>query len=212
MRFWSQRVKGSADQDRVSVACRGDRWTVVVADGAGGIAGGAAAADRVVESLAAAGAEAELGPDDWCEKLWDLDRELEARSVGESTAVVVQARGGEVWGAAAGDSGALLISASEVVDLTAHRKPKPLMGSGACRPVSIVRRTMTGRLLVATDGLLKYVAPEKLAACARAGDLAAAVGALIEAARLPGGSLPDDIALALGERTTRAAPASTPGF
>ncbi|XXY46102.1 SpoIIE family protein phosphatase [Sorangium sp. So ce269] len=201
MRFWSRRVAGSANEDRLELACRGDRWTVVVADGAGGMAGGAAAARSAASAMAALGLEAELDPGALCERIHRLDRELEAEPrCGETTLVVVQVSRGELWGASVGDSGALLVEPDRLVDLTVGQHRKPLVGSGACRPAGIPRRPLSGRLLVATDGLLKYTSPARMSALARTGDLRAAVEALIQAVTLPSGNLQDDVAVVLGER------------
>ena len=201
MRFWSRRVAGSRNEDRLELSCRGDRWTIAVADGAGGLAGGAAAAIAASGVIVAAGAEKELDPDGWCERLRRLDGELSAESrCGETTLVVVQVRGGELWGASVGDSGALVVEPDGLVDLTAGQHRKPLVGSGACRPVGIPRRQLTGRLLLATDGLLKYASWTTLGAIARTGDVKTAVEALIQAVTLPSGNLHDDVAVVLGER------------
>ena len=128
-----------------------------------------------------------------------VDRKLEADpAAGETTVVVMQMRMASS-GPSVGDSGALLIDANGTVDLTAHQQRKPLLGSGTSRPVGIRRQPIAGRLLVRTDGLLKYAQPAKIRALASSGDLQAAVGALLEAATLPSGSLHDDVAMVLGE-------------
>ncbi|APR75556.1 Hypothetical protein A7982_00902 [Minicystis rosea] len=181
MRFWTRRVAGSANEDRLELSCRGDRWTVAVADGAGGLAGGAAAARTAVNAMAALEGQPECG---------------------ETTLVVIQMQRGELWGASVGDSGALLIEPNRVIDLTAAQSRKPLLGSGACRPAAIRRQPLSGRLLVATDGLLKYTSPANIGALARSGDVRSAVEALIRAVTLPSGNLQDDVALALGERVS----------
>ncbi|WP_437798976.1 protein phosphatase 2C domain-containing protein [Sorangium sp. So ce693] len=201
MRFWSRRVAGSRNEDRLELSCRGDRWTVAVADGAGGLAGGAAAASTAAGAMVALGAERELDPDFWCESIRRLDGELEAEPrCGETTLVVVQVSQGELWGASVGDSGALVVEPGGLVDLTSGQIRKPLVGSGACSPVGIPRRPLTGRLLVATDGLLKYASWATLGALARTGDVQTAVEALIQAVTLPSGNRPDDVAVVLGER------------
>ncbi|WP_437821327.1 protein phosphatase 2C domain-containing protein [Sorangium sp. So ce1078] len=200
MRFWSRRIAGTANEDRIEVSCRGDRWTIAVADGAGGLAGGAAAARSAAIAMVALGAEMELDPDGWCQRLRELDRELEVdRRCGETTLVVVQVSDGELWGASVGDSGALLVGPGGLVELTAAQRRKPLVGSGSCTPVAIGRRALSGRLLVATDGLLKYAPLTTINALARSGDLREAVEALILAVTLPSGNLQDDVAVVLGE-------------
>ncbi len=107
---------------------------------------------------------------------------------------------GELWGASVGDSGALLVTPDGPIELTAAQRRKPLVGSGECRPAIIPRQALSGRLLVATDGLLKYASLATINALARTGDVKSAVEALIQAAALPSGNLQDDVAVVLGER------------
>ncbi|MDI3285786.1 protein phosphatase 2C domain-containing protein [Polyangium sp. 15x6] len=201
LHVWSERRAGRANEDRLEASCRGRRWTLVVADGAGGLSGGALAARWAAEAASALGAEEELTPAAWCERLSRLDREMEADSkCGETTLVVVQVSGNELWGASIGDSGALLVEAGQVVELTAMQKHKPLLGSGACTPTRIERRSLSGRLLLASDGLLKYLPRPKLSEVALAGDVRSAVEALVEAVKLPSGNFHDDVAVILAER------------
>jgi hypothetical protein len=199
MRFSSHRVAGSRDEDRLEIACHGHRWTIAVADGAGGISGGALAAHAATTSMVAAGAA--LDPGASCDRFRQLDRTIESDPrCGETTLVVVQIEAGELWGASVGDSGALLITPQDIVDLTEHQRRKPLLGSGVCHPSAIPHRPLVGRLLVATDGLLKYLPRAALRALALDGDLPAATAALLAAVTLPSGNLHDDVAVVLGER------------
>jgi PPM family protein phosphatase len=75
---------------------------------------------------------------------------------GESTVVVVDITSDRVCGASVGDSRAWLFS-DEITDLTAGQVRKPLVGSGAARPVGFNVGPLTGMLLVATDGFANYV-------------------------------------------------------
>ncbi|MRG98400.1 protein phosphatase 2C domain-containing protein [Polyangium spumosum] len=204
LQVWSQRRAGSANEDRLEASCRGRRWTLVIADGAGGLSGGALAAQRAAEAVSALGADMELTPATWCERLVQLDREMSADpKCGETTLVVVQVSGSELWGASIGDSGALLVEAGRVVELTARQKRKPLLGSGECMPTSIERQPLTGRLLLASDGLLKYLPQPRLSGIALAGDVRSAVDALVEAVELPSGRFHDDVAVILAEHVVR---------
>ncbi|TKC99039.1 hypothetical protein E8A74_39465 [Polyangium fumosum] len=204
LHVWSQRCAGSANEDRLEVSCRGRRWTLVVADGAGGLSGGALAARRAAEAASALGADMELTPAAWGEWLARLDQEMSADfKCGETTLVVVQVSGCELWGTSIGDSGALLVENGRVVELTAMQKRKPLLGSGAGTPTAIERQPLVGRLLLATDGLLKYLPRSRLSEVVLAGDVRSAVEALVDALKLPSGSFHDDVALILGERVLR---------
>lgn len=89
-----------------------------------------------------------------------------------------------------------------MVDLTAGQRRKPLLGSGVSHPVAIARQPCSGRLLVASDGLLSYLPRSRLGVLASADALRVAVDALIQAVTLSSGALHDDVAVVLGERTT----------
>ncbi|MDI1443515.1 protein phosphatase 2C domain-containing protein [Polyangium sp. 6x1] len=201
LHVWSQRRAGTANEDRLEASCRGSRWTLVVADGAGGLSGGALAAQRAAEAASALGASRELTPAAWCEQLSRLDREMGLDSkCGETTLVVVQVSGSELWGASIGDSGALLVEAGRVVELTSRQRRKPLLGSGECTPTGIERQPLSGRLLLASDGLLTYLPRPRLSEVALAGDVRSAIQALVEAVKLPSGTFHDDVALILAEK------------
>lgn len=96
-----------------------------------------------------------------------------------------------------GDSGAWAITDNGIVDLTASQSRKPLMGSGTARPATFGPVLERGRLMVASDGILKYARREDLAACALTGALDDAVTALIDAVCLRNGRLQDDVAVVL---------------
>ena len=193
-------VSGGQDEDRVLVERLGSRLVVVVADGAGGVGGGALAAQAVCDSVLGRIRDVTTpGRLDWVEVLKAADVTIEA-SGGLSTAVVVEIWNGEVRGASVGDSGAWIVTGDDILDLTEHQVRKPLLGSGMAVPVSFGAAAFTGRLLAATDGLFKYAPYLEIAACVRAGTLSAAASALIQAVRLPNGDLFDDVALALCER------------
>jgi len=197
--YWSRRVAGSANEDRLQVFCSGNRWTIALADGAGGTSGGASAASHAVDAAAAFGRTLR-DSSAWCSFLADLDKQLDlTRGAGQTTLVVLQVAGGCVEGASVGDSAAWLVTDSAVVDLTQRQHRKPLLGSGAATPAPVERCPLTGRLVVATDGLFNYVARNKLVALSLLSPVEAAVDALIQEARLPNGTLQDDIAVVLGE-------------
>jgi hypothetical protein len=71
------------------------------------------------------------------------------------------------------------------------------LGAGAALPVTFEADTRTGRLLVATDGLLKYASLDKIASVARQGKLETAARNLVDLVRLRGRLLRDDVALIL---------------
>ena len=119
---------------------------------------------------------------------------------GETTCVLVVVTPDEVFGASAGDSGAWLIPASgSLVDLTRGQQRKPFIGTGCMKPVCFRHQATIGRLLVATDGLLKYASPEQIIDICRQHPTDVATRRLVELVRYPSGGLPDDVTLILGE-------------
>jgi len=165
---------------------------LVVADGAGGIAGGAAAAEFVLQSLQ----DVQDPNADWSALLVGIDRQLAstARS-GETTAVVAYVNTTGVRGASVGDSSAWLIHGDTFTDLTSGQSRKPLVGSGSAVPVSFASEQKFDRVLLGSDGLFKYLPAERICALSVLSPIDAAAAALANAVRLPSGSLQDDVAL-----------------
>ncbi len=137
-------------------------------------------------------------PESWVELLADADVALEAdRQAGETTAVVMAISDRGVVGASACDSGAWIIGADVVDDLTAGQHRKLRLGSARSAPVSFSRAKLEGTLLVATDGLFNYARAEDIAAVVRQDDLERAVHELVQLVRLPAGGLQDDMGAVL---------------
>jgi serine/threonine protein phosphatase PrpC len=178
---------GRLGQDRAAVLPRRGGYMFVLADGAGGTAGGADAAEAIIASAKRFAQSVELDP---VHLLETLDRQL--CSVGQSTAVIALVSQNQIWGASVEDSGAWL-------DLTAEQQRKPLLGSGGAMPLAFGPYPWIPRLLLGTDGLFNYVLPERIRQLATSLPVESAAVALIDAARLPSGALQDDIALILAE-------------
>jgi serine/threonine protein phosphatase PrpC len=84
-----------------------------------------------------------------------------------------------------------------VTYLTVNQRRRPLLGSGEALPVIFETGLNGGRLLLATDGLVKYASVEEICTLATHGSVAAAVDAVANCARLPSGALQDDVAVVL---------------
>jgi len=185
-------------QDRVETFHLGSSHVLVVADGAGGMSGGAEAAEYVVRRVRELVSPIMFSPDGMSQLLIRLDREMAAAgSYGETTCVVVAVVEGGIVGTSVGDSGAWLISQSEADNLTAAQCRKPFVGSGRAIPVGFSRGSLRDTLLIASDGLLKYTSVECIVAASQAADLDDATNNLIKLVRYPSGSLPDDISILL---------------
>lgn len=157
------------NEDRAEVFERGDALVVVVADGAGGLRGGAAASDAVVSAVASTILDGGVDVHEvqnWMNVLADVDHKLASAMTGETTAVIAVVGPGGILGASAGDTEAWVIGKTCIDDLTAGQKKKRL-GSGRADPVAFHRPRLDGTLVLGSDGLFKYVSRERVAEAAR---------------------------------------------
>ena len=194
--------EGTNPQDRVAVFCRGDVVIGVVADGAGGTSGGAAAATFVLEALTRHIDEEEhlLNPMVWMRLLLDIGSRLESGGGGQTTAVIAATDGRIVVGASVGDSEAWVIGDEDWRDLSAGQSRKPLLGGGEVDPRTFIEKLRPGdTLLLATDGVLKYANSERICSTVRTSGLPLAdcCAALVRLVRLPNGGLHDDAGIVL---------------
>lgn len=182
-------------QDRGAVIVRPEGLVLVVCDGAGGLVGGARAAERVVGAARALLDRARGLPDAaaWCDFLRAMDAEL-ARDpeAGETTAVVLSVTRDRVAGASAGDSGAWCVTGGGADELTGAQQ-KTRLGTGRALPEPVVRVGPIGTLVAASDGLWKHAPHDAVVNAARGEALDDVPDALVALARLPTGELPDDV-------------------
>ncbi len=191
---------GPRNEDRAAVIEHHSQTILVVADGAGGMSGGAEAAEMVLRMLRnkLTPSAIAINKHFWGKTLKEIDISLERdRNAGEAAAVVVCVSPAGLAGASVGDSGALLVTQNACTDLTSKQRRKPLLGSGMAIPVSFDCQRSEGRLLVATDGLLKYARRDNICSVAREGNLEATARNLVDLVRLRSGKLQDDVALIL---------------
>lgn len=185
-------------QDRAEFFWCGSNLVLVVADGAGGMGGGAEAAEFIVRCVKQQIASLDSNSASLNKLLAALDIEMAAiGACGETTCVVVVLSDSGLIGASVGDSGAFVFSRTGFENLTANQVRKPLLGSGRAIPVGFSRNSLDGTLLIASDGLLKYTSLEMIAATVRAADFGTAANNLIELVRYRSGALPDDVSVLL---------------
>jgi serine/threonine protein phosphatase PrpC len=193
-------------EDRLAVQDVPGGLVVVVADGAGGMPGGGAAAElalKLVSDAVEYGTFDKFSSESWREVMIHLDAIVASdREAGETTMVVVAISDDcGVVGASVGDSGALVIGMDGTLkDLTESQHRKRRLGSGRALPVGF-EGVLKGTLLVATDGILAFARLSTIVEVVLANDnLDEAATALVDRVRLPNGSLQDDVALMLVRR------------
>lgn len=188
------------NQDRGLVVDHDSRIVLCVADGAGGRSGGTEAACMAVE-VVRQNASLLDNAESCAEVLRRMDTAIAKDSIaGETTCVLVVVAAEKLFGASVGDSGAWLIPTSgNHVDLTQAQQRKPFIGSGSAWPVSFQLHRQVGRLLLATDGLLKYTSAERIIDVCREYNTDVAAQRLIDLVRYASGALPDDVTLIVSE-------------
>lgn len=181
---------GGANEDRLLVERRDD-WTIaIVCDGAGNGGRGAIAADLAIAELSRF---AGTGFIEWRRGMHAVDQLLARTAQGGETTCVALAISdqGYCYGASVGDSGAWMLPRGGPARELTQQQHRARLGSGQAWPVAFKAQLM-GQLLLASDGLFKYIRSTDLLACAARG-----VDALIDSVRLKSGALQDDIAVIL---------------
>lgn len=193
------RRRGSTD-DRVWATQNDDRVVAVLADGAGGVPGGAEAAQLVVDGVRELCRKRAFPstPQGLCALLTRLDEDIHrVHQAGETTAIVVVAAGGTFIGASCGDSECWVVDRDEHQIATADQIRKRL-GSRRSRPVHFGPLVLgERRVLLASDGLTGHASPAKLLSACRAPSLEEAASALVETPRTSDGSYDDDVSIVL---------------
>ncbi len=193
---------GVHSQDRVAIHVHDGITLVVLADGAGGMAGGGEAAQAVLDARSAWSLRQALESSGTACVHWlqAIDRMLATSPAGgQCTAIVAVIDGVRIVGASVGDSEAWLVESGSVRDLTEHQHRKPLVGSGRATAIPFAAACVGARLLVASDGLFKYTTRERIVDAVHLSDLNDAIRTLVESVRLRSGALQDDISIALIE-------------
>jgi len=199
--FTTARASGRAQsEDRLLVQELPIGLIVIVADGAGGISGGARAAELFIEHVRSRVASAlfEASAEQaWADLLLDADHKVAADpTAGETTGIALLVANAGITGASAGDSEAWIVGQEGADVLTTAQKRKRL-GTGKAVPLAFHRASWCGTLMVATDGLFAYAQSEVLCEILDGDDLQAAAHRLVASVQLPSGGFPDDVTVAL---------------
>jgi len=184
-------------EDRAKVFEHEDILIIVVADGAGGVVGGAVASDTVIDAVRARVADRPFDPYDvraWSDMLSHADAGLAGSPTGgETTAIVVVVGRHGVVGVSAGDSEAWMVG--DRADRLTEKQDRSRIGTGRSRPTPFHRRTMEGVLVVATDGLFKHARSDSITASCAFDEVADIADKLVELPKLRSGAYPDDVAV-----------------
>lgn len=169
-----------------------------MADGAGGLGGGAVAARLVVEGVERLIREqglSQVTTRRLCALHSRLDAELQQdSSAGESTAVVAVVRNDEILGASVGDSGAWVMRPDGACEVLTDGQYKWRLGSGRAKPLAFRATVVNSVVLAATDGLFRAAQPESIR---RALQASPTPERMVELARSRSGKLYDDVGLVI---------------
>jgi hypothetical protein len=178
-------------------------WLCCLADGQGGRAGGARAAQVAVQSAlttALAQPPRSLLKPKTCEVLVRAadDAVFADPDAGFTTLVVLVIRDQLVCGASCGDSAAVLLQGGEPVVLTAEQLPNPPIGSRSAQARSFyLDLAPPWQICAVSDGVWKYAGWHRIAGVMRQKAGRDLVDALRAAAVRPGSrGLPDDFSIA----------------
>lgn len=196
-------------QDRAIVLELDNKIAFCLADGAGGISGGAEAADLAIQifrkAVVKSNAKGRFLNDDYFSKLAGVIDRVVCRdpNSGECTLVIgciyMSMNAPFILGASVGDSEAYLVLEDQVHELTENQIRRPFIGTEEAIVIPFGVRgnpNATGTLIIASDGLFKYSSFEKILSSARTyTSLDKLPVSLIDLARLQNGQLQDDAAV-----------------
>ena len=187
-------------QDRAAIFEIGHRVVFALADGAGGVAGGALAAEfftRIVRESAAS----LTTPESCVQLLRRIDQDLaKGFECGETTGLVAIVESNRICGASVGDSMAWAFGTNERIELTRGQERKPFLGSGVALARSFTRSPCQGTIVFATDGLWKYAVLELIEQRIHEADASSLAEGLSQLVRLRSGGFPDDVAIMTCQR------------
>lgn len=182
-------------QDRARLLAHRSAAILVLADGAGGLVGGHAASDALVEAVVRA---IDVGCDAWDVRGWlrlfqETDQALFRVRGGETTGIVAAIDAGVLVGVSTSDS-ELWIVGGDAVRVVTREQGTARLGSGRVVPRPFHAALVEGDTVVCgSDGLFKHVPLSAITAAARSATVEAGAAALGAAAS----QSPDDAAFAL---------------
>jgi PPM family protein phosphatase len=166
----------------------------LLADGAGGVSGGAAAAQRFIEYFST---DSDFAPDNLCSHFSRVNALIQGdQNAGDTTGIAVVVDKTRLFGASVGDSEAWFFPTDgEFVDLTSGQVRKPLLGSGSATTIPFSMEVRSGILLLCSDGLHKYADFVKIRERLEEQNFQKLPADLADLARMPSGGLQDDLSI-----------------
>ena len=184
-------------QDRASALQVGDADVLLLADGAGGISGGAEAAEKTIQ-LMKDHFLCKGVPEEYIsleEELRQIDISLfEDSAAGECTVIIAVIQSNHIIGASVGDSLCWTFNQMFDYELTRLQHKKPLLGSGNAIPIGFGPFEIDCFLVMASDGLFGYTTIENIKATLK-DPLEQIPTCLINLVRLRSGALNDDVSI-----------------
>lgn len=173
---------------------------VAVADGGGGMRSGEAASRSLVAIVEAAVGDPTFvveRPQPWLDLFHATDSALATSGAHETTGLVVVLTARGLFGISTGDSEAWVVTSTAVDNLTIGQHTRHRLGSNHATATTFERSFLAGVLVIGTDGLFKYAAPDVIARIVRGNAIGAAAEDLVELVRLRSGKHADDVAVVL---------------
>lgn len=196
-------IAGRENQDFISAKCHPQDagiWICVLADGAGGQAGGALAAKIAVESCEKAILNLNLR-DLWEKSAWraileSADVAVEAENeAGITTLIACAICETQICGASVGDSAVIAFSDSQINELSERQRKNPPVGSGGAWPTPFGFSLRKGwQIVLMSDGVWRYLGMESVAQIGRENEPQMAIEKIRAHHARPTG-LPDDFSV-----------------
>jgi serine/threonine protein phosphatase PrpC len=191
-------------QDAAQTFERDGVLVVAIADGGGGMRDGEAASRSLMAIVAGAVDDRDFVLEhapSWIDLFRATDTALAANGAHETTGLVVVLGGRGLVGISTGDSEAWVVASTTVDNLTVGQHTRHRLGSRRATVTTFQRSLLAGVLVIATDGLFKYAAPDVIARIVRDNAIRAAAQGLVDLVRLRSGKHADDVAVVLVQQT-----------
>jgi serine/threonine protein phosphatase PrpC len=194
---------GPRSQEASQFFVRDEAIVIALADGGGGMRAGGTASHTFVQLVGAALGDPKFPAGDldtWLRLFRATDVGIATHGGGETTGILVSLGRRGLIGVSTGDSRAWMVMPATIDDLTAGQYTRQRLGSNHATPTVFERSSPAGVLLVATDGLFKFAAPQVIAGIVRDVGFAGAAETLVALVRRGSGAVEEDVSVILARR------------